>query len=116
MDTSEHIKYWVESAEYDLDSAFDIFKLGRFSWSLFIGHLALEKLLKALFVKSNANKVPPKIHNLRKLALLSNLELSEKQTLFFDKINVFQIEARYAETNLNEIKDLFLWIMSQTDF
>ena len=129
MDTSEHIKYWVESAEYDLDSAFDIFKLGRFSWSLFIGHLALEKLLKALFVKTNYNKVPPKIHNLRKLAVLSNLELSEEQTLFFDKINVFQIEARYAEaknelykiatkefteTNLNEIKDHFLWIKSQT--
>jgi len=86
--------------------------------------------LKALFVKSNANKVPPKIHNLRKLALLSNLELSEEQNLFFDKINVFQIEARYAEaknelykiatkefteTNLNEIKDYFLWIKSQTD-
>ncbi len=97
MKISEHIDYWIDSAEYDLESAFEIFKVGRYSWSLFIGHLALEKVLKALYVKSNNNKVPPKIHNLRKLSSLSNLTLTEDQELFLDRINTFQLEARYAE-------------------
>ncbi len=48
MTNSEHINYWIDSAEYDLDSAFEIFEVGRYSWSLFIGHLALEKVLKAI--------------------------------------------------------------------
>ncbi len=127
MEIKEHIKYWIDSAEYDLDSAFEIFKVGRYSWSLFIGHLALEKVLKALYVKSNLNKVPPKIHNLRKLSVLSNLDLTEDQQLFLDKINIFQIEARYAQAknelykiatkeftfdNLKEIKENFLWLKS----
>lgn len=130
MNISQHIKYWTESAEYDLDTAFEIYYIGRYSWSLFIGHLALEKVLKALYVKANNNKVPPKIHNLRKLAALSNLELTEVQQIFLDKINIFQIEARYAETknelykiatkeftfnNLKEIKENFKWLKSLTE-
>ncbi len=71
--------------------------------------------------------MPPKIHNLRKLASLSNLTLTEDQELFLDRINTFQIEARYAEAknelykiatkdftsdNLKEIKENFLWLKS----
>ncbi|NOX87231.1 MAG: HEPN domain-containing protein [Chlorobi bacterium] len=35
----------------------------RYSWALFIGHLMIEKLLKAYFVQKNES-YPPYIHNL----------------------------------------------------
>jgi HEPN domain-containing protein len=50
MNKEEHIKYWKESARHDLDSAESIYNSGRYDWCLFAGHLALEKILKALFV------------------------------------------------------------------
>ncbi len=127
MTIDEHISYWVESSEYDMDSAFDIFAAKRYIWSLYVGHLALEKILKAIYVKTSNNKIPPKIHNLRKLAELSNLNLNEEQLLFLDYVNGFQLEARYAEfknelfklateeftlENLNKIKEHFLWLKS----
>jgi hypothetical protein len=39
MKIEEHIKYWVESADHDLDSAESLFAAGKYDWSLFIGHL-----------------------------------------------------------------------------
>ena len=64
MKIKEHIQYWVESAEHDLDSAESLFTAGKYDWSLFIGHLVLEKILKALYVQDNQNRLPPKTHNL----------------------------------------------------
>ncbi|HED08412.1 MAG TPA: HEPN domain-containing protein [Ignavibacteria bacterium] len=68
MTQEEHIKYWLDSAEHDLDTANTLFSSGKYDWCLFISHLVLEKLLKAFYVKNNHNKIPPKTHNLVRLA------------------------------------------------
>jgi len=47
MTKEEHINYWRESAQHDLESAEDIFDSGRYDWCLFVGHLALEKNIKS---------------------------------------------------------------------
>jgi HEPN domain-containing protein len=44
MTKEEHIKYWRESAQHDLESAEIIFGSGRYDWYLYVGHLSLEKL------------------------------------------------------------------------
>ena len=36
MKIEEHIKYWVESADHDLDSAESLVAAGKYDWSLFI--------------------------------------------------------------------------------
>lgn len=97
MNTEKHIKYWLESADNDLSASISLFNSGKYDWCLFIGHLVLEKHLKALFVLGNQNKIPPKTHNLNKLATLSKLELSEEQILFLDEVNDFHLEVRYPE-------------------
>lgn len=74
-----------------------MFDAGRFSWCLFIGHLVLEKALKANYVKANNNKIPPKIHNLLRLADESNIELTPEQARLFADVNRFNMEGRYAE-------------------
>ena len=56
----EHIKYWIDSADNDLAAAEDLLNSGRFDWCLFIGHLVLEKALKAIYIKINAELSPPK--------------------------------------------------------
>jgi HEPN domain-containing protein len=104
MTKDEHIKYWRESAQRDLESAEVIFGSGKYDWCLFIGHLALEKILKALFVERNDNTIPPKIHNLVRLAELSKIELDDDQKFLLDRINDFNIQARYPDYNLDFYK------------
>lgn len=47
-----------------------------FHWSLFIGHLVIEKILKAKIVKETKDHAPFS-HDLRRLSKLSGLQLSE---------------------------------------
>lgn len=61
------IKYWIVGSDDDFDIMVAMFDTKRYSWSLFIGHLMIEKLLKAHFVKVNSD-YPPFIHNLLRLA------------------------------------------------
>jgi HEPN domain-containing protein len=82
------IKYWIESSDDDFDTMIAMFDSRRFSWSMFIGHLMIEKLLKALFVKTNS-EYPPYIHNLLRLAEKCGLDLNEEQRLFFCNCNSF---------------------------
>ena len=97
MTIDEHIKYWLDSAAHDLDTAEHLFKSGKYDWCLFIGHLVLEKTLKAMFVFKNNNKVPPKIHNLVKLAKLSKIELAQEEKIFLGDVNDFNLEVRYPD-------------------
>jgi HEPN domain-containing protein len=127
MKIEEHIKYWAESADHDLDSAESLFVAGKYDWSLFIGHLVLEKILKALYVQDNQNQLPPKTHNLVKLAENTNIVLSADQKFFLDEVNDFNLEVRYpeyrrefykkctndfAEPYFVRIKEMFQWIKS----
>jgi HEPN domain-containing protein len=127
MTKEEHIKYWRESAQHDLDSAESIFDTGRYDWCLYVGHLSLEKLLKAIFVDKNDNAMPPKLHNLVRLAELSKVELDDAQKFLLDKINDFNIQTRYPDYKLefykqcdaeftaeylSKIKGIYSWLNS----
>lgn len=89
--------YWIESAEYDLDTAKAMFDTGRYLYVGFTCHLTVEKLLKAAI--ANSGKFPPKIHNLPKLADEGNItgKLSEKQIEFLVRVNPLNIEGRYPK-------------------
>jgi HEPN domain-containing protein len=97
MKIEEHIKYWQESADHDLNAAESLFAADKFDWCLFIGHLVLEKILKALYVQDNQNKLPPKTHNLIKLAESTGIVLNADQKFFLDEVNDFNLEVRYPE-------------------
>lgn len=52
----------------------------RNTWSLFLGHLVIEKLLKGLYAKNNEKKpYTIKTHNLLVLAEKCNLKLTNEQ-------------------------------------
>jgi len=127
MNREDHINYWLNSADEDLKAAETLFHSGKYSWTLFIGHLIIEKALKALYIIENGNKIPPKIHNLVKLSELSNLKLDEEKRILLDEVNDFNLEARYpefknefykvctreyAEHYFNKIKEIYTWLKS----
>jgi len=128
MTKAEHIQYWLDGAAHDLEAAESLFQSEKYDWCLFLGHLVLEKALKALYVNANDNKLPPRIHNLTKLADLSALALTEEQRLFLDKINDFNLDVRYpdyrqefykqctqeyTEPHFTKIKEYYAWFKSQ---
>src|ERR1035437_8574639 len=90
------IKYWIESSDEDFETMIAMFDSKRYNWSLFIGHLLIEKLLKALFIKINGG-FPPFIHNLLRLAEKCNLAIDDENRLFFATVTAFNINARYDD-------------------
>ena len=127
MKIREHIDYWIKSADNDMDVAQSLFDNEKYDWCLFLGHIVLEKTLKALYVKNNDNNIPPKTHNLVKLAELSFLDMAEDQKLFLDEVNDFNLETRYPDYKfefhkrcnnefsgkyLEKIKEYYKWLKS----
>ena len=100
FDKDKLVKYWVESSDEDFETMIAMFDSKRYSWSMFVGHLLIEKLLKALFIKVN-NEFPPFIHNLLRLAEKCNLGLNEEQGLFFATVTAFNINARYDDYKMS---------------
>ncbi len=92
----------ISSAEDNIKVANDMYKLGHYSWCLFMWHLATEKLLKALLV-SEDNEVLY-LHNLSKLAKGANLKLNNEQTKELDEITTFNLEVRYEDYKLAQYK------------
>jgi len=47
FDVEKTVSYWAEAGEYDLEVAIAMLKAKKYPYTLFMGHLSLEKLLKA---------------------------------------------------------------------
>ncbi len=78
-----------------------IFEAGKYDWALFVGHLVLEKILKARWVMNNEDNTPPKIHDLMRLANESQLKLNDTEKEFLLEVNDFNIEARYVDYKMD---------------
>ena len=100
FDKDKLIKYWSDSSDEDFDTMITMFESEKFNWALFIGHLMIEKLLKALYVKKN-NDYPPFIHNLLRLAEKCDLELTDDHRLFLVTVTAFNINARYDDYKMS---------------
>lgn len=59
MTKDEHVAYWLAESDKDLVVMHSLFANGHYTWALFVGHLALEKSLKALFAARIDIQVPP---------------------------------------------------------
>lgn len=124
IDIDKIVKHWIETSDEDFNSAITLLKANSFSWSLFLGHISVEKLLKAFYVKKH-KKHAPFIHNLYRLAELNEMVLTDEYADWLDKITSFNLNARYDDykkefnllcnsnfTNewIEKIKILRIWI------
>ncbi|MCK9423533.1 MAG: HEPN domain-containing protein [Bacteroidales bacterium] len=94
------VNHWIESSDRDFKTMNNLYNSKDYSWSLFIGHLVIEKLLKALYIK-NKRKHPIPIHDLTRIADRAGLECSVEQLNSFDVITTFNINARYEDDKQN---------------
>jgi HEPN domain-containing protein len=92
---NEKTLYWLNLADYDLDTAEAMLQTGRYLYVGFMCHQVIEKALKA--VTANGGSEPPKIHRLRMLASLTGTydHMTEEQQHFLSLLEPLNIEGRY---------------------
>lgn len=126
--TQEHINYWLQSAAHDLKTAETLLAQKHFDWCLFLGHLVIEKVLKAFFVRDNPDQTPPFTHNLSVIAAHTRLKMSTEQETLLLELNQFNVRARYPDYELEfyrkctlefsrpyfeRIEGLYQWLLQQ---
>ena len=97
---NERVEYWLELADYDIETATAMFQTKRYLYVGFMCHQTIEKAIKAVISRDCAEgEMPPKIHDLSKLAIRAKLMeiMSEEQQDFIEELNPLNIEARYPE-------------------
>jgi HEPN domain-containing protein len=102
MITSEE---WLRQADYDYDTAEYMFNGGRYFYSVFMAHLALEKSLKAVYTKK-FGEIPPKVHNLIYFLEKTDLQPPEEISKFLINLNNANVVTRYPE-ELSSIQNMF---------
>lgn len=127
MNKEELINYWVRSSDSDFRTMGNLYHSKDYHWSLFIGHLVIEKLLKAIYIKNIESINPPRSHDLLLLADKSGIEIDEIQKDTLDLITTFNISARYPDykesfykkctesytaDKMEKIKELRSWLIS----
>ncbi|MFH1992493.1 MAG: HEPN domain-containing protein [Pseudomonadota bacterium] len=127
MDIKEIESFWIAEAEEALQVADHLMEKNDYSYALFFGHLAIEKLLKALYIVKQKDHAPP-IHNLLRLAKLAGITVPEDKIDALIEISAFNIESRYpdikrtfrkkcnseyAENQIRVIKEIFQWLQEQ---
>jgi len=127
FDIEKTVSYWLEGAKYDLSVANAMFRTKKYPYALFMGHLSLEKLLKALVVKHTKAHAPFS-HSLPYLAEKSGVEVPEKVLVKLREFMEFHFEGRYPDANkafykkctkaytsekLKEIKEVFKWVRTK---
>ena len=90
--------YWLDIADYDLDTAEAMHQTGRWLYVAFMCHQVIEKTLKAYWCATRDDD-PPYTHNHKRLADGCGLyqQLTTDQREFIETITNYNIEARYPE-------------------
>jgi HEPN domain-containing protein len=94
VDIEKTYNHWFSTFEKDAITMIHLYNTKDYHWSLFIGHIVIEQLLKASVVKKTADHAPF-THDLTKLAKLSGLMFSEEHLDWLDTISTFNMNARY---------------------
>ena len=124
MDTGIIESFWKTEAEEALQVADHLIEKNDYSYALFFGHLAIEKLLKGIYVRKNKEHAPP-VHNLLRLAKLAGIKVPQDKVDVLIEISAFNIESRYPDIKrdfrtkcteeytmkqISNIKGVFQWL------
>lgn len=127
MENETKYEEWYFQSDYDLETAFDLYKSGRNVYCIFMCHLSLEKALKGLLIKTKG-EFPSKSHSLIYFVEKIELKMKDSYYEFLFTLNKISIPTRYPEdlrklfkaysnertlTILNQTKEIQLWIKQQ---
>ena len=129
VDVEKTINYWIDSAIYDIETGKALLRSKRYPYSLFFGHLAIEKVLKALVVKNSGDHAPYS-HSLLILAKKTGIEMTDTMLDQLAEFMEFHTEARYPDAKLDfyqkctkefaqakfrEIKKVYTWLLKKSE-
>jgi HEPN domain-containing protein len=125
INVSEQIEYWHKGALEDMDAATVLLEKNKIRHSLFFAHLSVEKMLKAHVVKAT-NDLPPRTHDLLRLAERSGLRIEPSLRSFLARFQQHCLEGRYpdspqgpapsaaeARAELSEAQGVLEWLRKQ---
>lgn len=87
---------WIATSDYDLTTAGHMLQTGRHLYVIYMCHLAVEKILKAL-VAEMQDELPPKTHNLYHLVKLADVEIDGRFVSLVADLNAASLPIRYPE-------------------
>jgi HEPN domain-containing protein len=94
MDIEKIYNHWITVADKDFSTMMNLYNSKDYHWALFVGHIVIERLMKAVVVK-NTKANAPFTHDLRRLSKLSQIEFEDQHIIWLDTITAFNINARY---------------------
>jgi HEPN domain-containing protein len=125
-DPESRVKSWLEKYKEDLKAAKAMLDARRYLWCGFICQQAIEKYLKAGYVKKY-HRIPPYIHKLERLC--QELELSVPEGILKAMIDIdkYYVSARYpaykesvgiknfrkAESVFTKTKEIVKWLKGE---
>ena len=130
MTAEEKFTYWLETAQYDLDSANAMYSTGRWFYVVFMCQQAIEKLCKGLYTLYLDDNVP-KIHNIK--TIISRFKdklpciVKDEVLNFFDILSAQYITNRYPDFEktqtgktsrndafeiLTKTREVFAWLLT----
>jgi len=130
MTQHEVVKFWLDKAQDEIESAAIMLGAGRYLYAGFMCHQAIEKALKGYFVFLKDER-HPQTHNLAKLMEETGLngKAGDEHKKTITKLNPLYIETRYedyknkisnlltkeySELLLAETEELYKWIAAFT--
>jgi HEPN domain-containing protein len=132
MTEEEKFDYWIELAQYDLDTAIAMFSTGRWFYVVFMCQQVIEKCCKGLYTLYIDDNIP-KIHNIKTIFSRFKEKISkvaiidEEIECFFDTLSAHYITYRYpdfnnkpgqqtgkdeAEVILARTREVFVWLLT----
>ncbi len=94
MDVLKQVEYWLSGVREDWAAAETLVQRGHLRHGLFFAHLSLEKALKGLVCKRTGD-LPPRIHNLVRLAELAGATMPPGILDCLAEMNQFNQAGRY---------------------
>ena len=129
FESDKTIAYWAESSAYDLETGATLLRSKKYPYALFFGHLAIEKMLKALVVKHTGAHAPYS-HSLVMLAKKTGFEIPDEMFDQLAEFMEFHTEARYPDVKMDfyqkctrefaaekykEIKKVYKWLRKKSE-
>jgi HEPN domain-containing protein len=130
MTQEEKFTYWLEYAQYDMESAEAMCQNGRWVYVVFMCQQAIEKLCKGLYILYVDDNIP-RLHNINavfsRFAGKINGTLNDDYRKLFDRLSLYYLETHYPEykkrlsdvTNketanilLLKTKEAFQWLLT----
>lgn len=81
-----------------------MFTSGRYVYVIFCCQQAVEKRLKAMIAERTAD-IPPRIHDLLRLAERAGLDLPAETAELFEGLNIYYLQSRYADDVAKMMKE-----------